>query len=284
MAPTTKGIDTVRNPSEIFALFGNPVGHSLSPLMHNATFTEMKVDAHYVPFCVENLEDAVRGIRGFNIRGVSVTIPFKTAVMPYLDALDESSLEIGAVNTILNDSNGGLKGYNTDWLGLIRDLEESLEIRGKTFAILGAGGAARAAVFGLLREGGIPIIVNRTIEKGQEMAREFGCQFSPLSEIEKIKADCLINTTPVGMAPDREKSPLGRESLVNFRWVMDIIYNPLKTRLLRDAEEAGCSVLTGVGMFVHQGAEQIKIWTGREPPRAFMKGIVLERLKERDGD
>ena len=279
-----KDIDKVRNPSEIFALFGNPVGHSLSPLMHNATFKRMKVDAHYVPFCVENLEDAVRGIRGLNIRGVSITIPFKTAVMAYLDAVDESSLRIGAVNTILNDNNGRLKGYNTDWVGLIRDLEESLEVRGKTFAILGAGGAARAAVFGLLKEGGIPIIVNRTIEKGQEMAREFGCPFYPLSEIEKIKADCLINTTPVGMVPDREKSPVGRESLMNFRWVMDIIYNPLKTKLLRDAKEAGCIALTGVGMFVHQGAEQIRIWTGMDPPRAFMKGIVLERLKERNGN
>lgn len=279
-----KYIDIVGNPSEIFALFGNPVGHSLSPLMHNATFTEMKVDAHYVPFCVENLEDAVRGVRGLNIRGVSVTIPFKTAVMPYLDAVDESAIRIGAVNTILNDNNGSLKGYNTDWLGLIRDLEQSLEIRGKTFAILGAGGAARAAVFGLLKEGGIPIIVNRTIEKGQKMAREFGCQFYALSEIAKIEADCLINTTPVGMAPDREKSPLRREILVNFRWVMDIIYNPLETKLLRDAKESGCSVLTGVGMFVHQGAEQIRIWTGMEPPRRFMKGIVLERLKERDGN
>jgi len=274
----------MRKPSEIFALFGNPVGHSLSPLMHNATFKKMNIDAHYVPFCVENLEDAVRGIRGLNIRGVSITIPFKTTVMSYLDAVDERSLKIGAVNTILNDNNGRLKGYNTDWVGLIRDLEESLEVRGKTFAILGAGGAARAAVFGLLEEGGTPIIVNRSIEKGQEMAREFGCPFSPLSEIERIEADCLINTTPVGMAPDKEKSPVGRESLVNFRWVMDIIYNPLKTRLLRDAKEAGCIVLNGVGMFVHQGAEQIKIWTGMEPPRAFMKGIVLERLKERDGN
>lgn len=284
MAPTAKGIDTVRNPSEIFALFGNPVGHSLSPLMHNATFKKMMIDAHYVPFCVKNLEDGVRGIRGLNIRGLSITIPFKTTVIPYLDTVDESALRIGAVNTILNDNNGRLKGYNTDWIGLIRNLEESLEIRGKTFAILGAGGAARATVFGLLKEGGIPIVVNRTIEKGQEMAREFGCPFYPLSEIAKIEADCLINTTPVGMAPDREKSPLRRESLVNFRWVMDIIYNPLKTKLLRDAKESGCSVLTGVGMFVHQGAEQIKLWTGMEPPRGFMKEIVLERLKERDGN
>jgi shikimate dehydrogenase len=270
--------------SEIFALFGNPVGHSLSPLMHNATFKRMNIDAHYVPFCVKNLEDGVRGIRGLDIRGVSITIPFKTTVMPYLDEVDDSSLRIGAVNTILNDDKGGLKGYNTDWIGLIRDLRESLDMRGKTFAILGAGGAARASVFGILKEGGIPVILNRTVEKGEKMARDFGCPFYPLSEIGNLKADCLINTTPVGMNPDRERSPLAKESLVHFRWVMDIIYNPLKTKLLRDAEEAGCMVLSGAGMFVHQGAEQIKIWKGVEPPRAFMKQIVLERLKERDGN
>ena len=274
----------VRNSSIIFALFGNPIGHSLSSLMHNATFKKMKIDAHYVPFCIKNLEDAVRGIRGLDIRGASITIPFKTTVMSYLDEVDESSLRIGAVNTILNDDKGKLKGYNTDWIGLIRDLKEFLEIRGKTFTILGAGGAARAAVFGILKEGGIPIIVNRSIEKGEGMAHEFGCPFHPLSEIEKVKADCLINTTPVGMAPDREKSPIMRESIVNFSWVMDIIYNPLKTKLLRDAEEAGCTVLPGVGMFVHQGAEQIKIWTGMDPPRAFMKKIVLEKLRESYGN
>jgi shikimate dehydrogenase len=273
-----------RNSSEIFALFGNPVGHSLSPLMHNATFKRMNIDANYVPFCINNLEDAVRGIRGLDIRGVSVTIPFKTTVISYLDEVDESSLRVGAVNTILNDGEGMLKGYNTDWVGLIRDLNESLEISGRTFAILGAGGAARAAVFGILKDGGIPVILNRTIEKGEKMARDFGCPFYPLSEIGNLKADCLINTTPVGMAPDRERSPLARESLVNFRWVMDLIYNPLKTKLLRDAEEAGCMVLTGVGMFVHQGAEQIKIWKGVDPPRAFMKQIVLERLKKGDGN
>jgi len=270
------------NSSEIFALFGNPVGHSLSPLMHNATFKRMKIDANYIPFCVRNLEDAVRGIRGLDIRGVSITLPFKTTVMPYLDEVDESSLRIGAVNTILNDGKGCLKGYNTDWIGLICDLKESLETRGKTFGILGAGGAAKAAVFGILKEGGIPIILNRTIEKGQKMARDFGCRFYPLSEIGNIEADCLINTTPVGMVPDPGKSPVLRESLVHFRWVMDIIYNPLMTKLLRDAEEVGCTVLSGVGMFVHQGAEQIKIWTGVEPPRSFMKQVVLERLKERD--
>ncbi len=274
----------MENSSEIFALFGNPVGHSLSPLMHNTTFERMGINARYIPFCVKELEAAIRGIKGLDIRGVSVTIPFKTAVMSYLDEVDESSLRIGAVNTILNAREGILKGYNTDWIGLVRDLRESLDIKGKTFAILGAGGAARAAAYGILREGGIALILNRTVEKGEKTARDFGCLFSPLSEVGNIEADCLINTTPVGMAPDAEKSPVEREGLGNFKWVMDIIYNPLKTKLLRDAEEAGCIPLSGLGMFVHQGAEQIRIWTGMEPPRTFMRGIVLKRLEERDGN
>jgi shikimate dehydrogenase len=168
--------------------------------------------------------------------------------------------------------------------GLIRDLEESLEVRGKTFAILGAGGAARAAVYGILKEGGVPIVVNRTVENGEEIAGEFGCQFHPLSEIARIKADCLINTTSVGMAPDSEKSPVMKKNLVNFAWVVDIVYNPLKTRLLREAEEAGCTVLDGVGMFVHQGAEQTKLWMGKEPPRGLMRKVVLEKLRERNGN
>jgi shikimate dehydrogenase len=262
---------------KIFALFGNPTGQSLSPLMHTAVYSKMGIDARYVPFCVENLEDAVRGIRGLNICGVSVTIPFKTTVMKYLDALDDSTLKIGAVNTILN-RNGKLTGHNTDWMGLTIALKESMEIEGKNFVVLGAGGTARSAVYAILKEGGIPIILNRTIEKGKELAAEFGCEFYHIDDIGKIKADCLINTTPVGMIPYTEKSPIKNNTLSNFRFVVDVIYNPLKTKLLRDAKKAGCTVLSGLGMFVHQGAEQIKIWTGIEPPRELMKQVVFERL------
>jgi shikimate dehydrogenase len=268
----------------IFALFGNPVGHSLSPLMHNAAYKEMKINASYIPVCVEHLEDAIVRVKKGDMQGASITIPFKTVVMPYLDDVERSAQHIGAVNTMWHDDNGGLSGYNTDWIGLVRDLEESLEICNKTFVILGAGGAARAAVFGIQQRGGIPLVINRTPTRGEEMAREFGCPFYHFSEIGNIRADCLINTTPVGMAPHKGRSPIEKKILSNFRWVMDCIYNPLKTQLLQDAEEAGCTVFTGVGMFVHQGAEQIKIWTGMEPPREFMKRIVLEKLREDEGN
>lgn len=268
---------------KIFALFGNPIGQSLSPLMHNAAFSKMGVDAHYVPFCVENLEDAVRGIRGLNIGGVSVTIPFKTAVMEYLDELDDSAIKIGAINTIVNNK-GRLTGHNTDWIGLTISLNESLKIEGKTFAILGAGGAARATVYAVLKGGGTPIILNRTIERGKKLAGEFDCEFYHIDNIGKIKTDCLINTTPVGMIPDTEKSPVSGDILTNFKCVMDTIYNPLNTKLLRDAKKAGCSVLSGLDMFIHQGAEQIKMWTGIDPPRELMRQVVLERLEVKDGN
>ncbi|OGP85776.1 MAG: shikimate dehydrogenase [Deltaproteobacteria bacterium RBG_16_54_11] len=275
----------MKKPSPaIFALFGNPVSHSLSPLMHNAAYKKMGIDASYRTFCVEELEEAIERIKKLPLRGVSVTIPFKTAVMPYLDEVDASSRKIGAVNTILHDDNGRLKGYNTDWIGIVRELEESLEIKKKTFAILGAGGTARAAVFGILQRGGISLIINRTLARGAEVAHAFGLPFYPLSEIKGISADCLINTTPVGMAPDREISPLPREILGKFKWVMDCIYNPLKTRLLKEAEEAGCTAINGLGMFVHQGAEQIRIWTGKEPPIELMRKVVLDKLKEDNGD
>jgi len=266
--------------TEIYGILGNPVAHSLSPLMHNCAFREMKLDALYVPFHVEDLEGAIRALRALNIRGVSVTIPFKTAVLPLLDEVDDSARAIGAVNTILN-RDGMLRGSNTDWTGLVGSLGESVEIKGRIFAIIGAGGAARAAVFGILNRGGRPIIMNRTIEKGEALAREFGCPFRPLTDISAIEAEGLINTTSVGMTPDEGKTPVRRGDLSRFRVVMDIIYNPLGTRLLREAGEAGCRVVDGLGMFVRQGAEQIRIWTGLEPPVALMRQVVRKQLENK---
>jgi shikimate dehydrogenase len=251
----------------IYALFGNPVAHSLSPLMHNAALKEMGLPGCYVPLCVRNLPGAVQGLRGMDIRGVSVTIPFKSEIMEYLDDLDDEALRIGAVNTVVND-NGRLTGRNTDWRGLTQSLKEQVEMEGKTVIILGAGGTARAALYGVVREGGHPVIVNRTDGKGRELAQDWGCPYESLKNIGKIKADILINTTPVGMFPHTDEKPLQDDVLTRYAWVVDVIYNPLKTSLL----------LPGLDMFVYQGAEQIRIWTGQEPPRALMRQVVLEHL------
>ena len=264
-----------------FAVFGNPIDHSLSPLMHQAAFKRMGLKAQYVPFCVKDIGGAVDGIRGLDIQGVSVTLPFKTEVMDYLDEVEESALRIGAANTVWYDQ-GRLKGYNTDWLGFVLSLKDRMEIRDKRFVVLGAGGAARGVVYGLVHEGGHPIILNRTLSKAEALAKEFDCLFVPESEKDKIEADGLINTTSLGMAPDKGKSPFPKGFLNRFQWVVDIIYNPIKTKLLKEAEEAGCQTISGLGMFVHQGAEQIKIWTGLEPPRGYMMEVVEAKLKEYD--
>jgi shikimate dehydrogenase len=268
----------------LFALFGNPVGHSLSPLMHNAAYERMQINAHYIPVCVDYAAEAIERMKRLALLGASVTIPFKTALIPLLDQVDDTSHAIGAVNTIARDAQDRLAGYNTDWIGLIKGLEESLEIKDKTFAIVGAGGAARAAAFGIRQQGGLPLIVNRTPARGEKLAKEFNCPAYALAQIGEIDADCLINTTPVGMTPDVGMSPVAKAVLKNFPWVMDCVYNPLRTRLLQDAAQAGCAIITGLGMFVHQGAEQIKLWTGQEPPRELMKQVVLKKLEGRDGD
>jgi shikimate dehydrogenase/3-dehydroquinate dehydratase type I len=262
----------------IFALYGNPVKQSLSPLMHNATLAKMSIAGTYVPFCVKDLESAVQGVRGMDIRGVSVTIPFKVSIMAYLDEVDGDAVKIGAVNTLVND-NGRLKGFNTDWRGLVQSIEDVIDIRGKVFAIMGAGGTARAAIFGILKKGGVPVVLNRNTQRGECLAREWGCSFYPLDEAGRVSAGCLINTTSVGMMPDTEKSPVDSAVLKRFPLVLDVIYNPLRTKLLRDAAAAGCITVTGLDMFVYQGAEQIRLWTGHEPPRAFMKQIVAEKLR-----
>jgi shikimate dehydrogenase/3-dehydroquinate dehydratase type I len=262
-----------------YVLLGNPVAQSLSPLMHNAALKEMGIDGRYSAFCVSNLESALCGIKGMNIRGASVTIPYKVSIMEYLDEIDEDALNIGAVNTIVNN-NGRLIGYNTDWLGLMVTIKELMPIKDQTFVIIGAGGTARAAVYGIIKEGGLPIIVNRTIAKGKSLSNKFKCPFYSFADLVKIKADFLINTTPIGMYPNTDQSPVETSMLTGYKYVIDVIYNPQKTKLLCDAEAQGCRIVSGLDMFVHQGAEQLKLWTGIEPPRALMKKVVTERLNK----
>jgi shikimate dehydrogenase len=267
--------DTVKH----YALFGNPVGHSLSPLMHNAAFRALGVRASYEAHCVENLDLSVRLIREKPLAGVSVTLPVKGAVMAFLDEVDEDAREIGAVNTIKNES-GQLIGLNTDWMGLTAAMQEHFSLAGKTIAVLGAGGAARAAVYGILRKGGIPIVFNRSRDKAESLARWFGCEAQPLTRLGRVEADVLVNATPAGMSPMIDETPVDQRRLPRFRWVVDTIYNPLETRLLREAKAAGCGAIAGLSMFIRQGAEQIRIWTGLEPPVELMTRVVKTALKK----
>ncbi len=163
-------------------------------------------------------------------------------------------------------------------------MEEHFPLAGKRVAVLGAGGAARAAVYGILRKGGIPIVFNRSRDRAESLARWFGCEARPLANLGTAEADVLVNATPVGMSPLMDETPVDKRHLAQFRWVMDTIYNPLETRLLREAKEAGCGVIAGLSMFVRQGAEQIRIWTGLEPPVELMTQVVETALMKDRGE
>jgi len=252
--------------TELFGIIGNPVRHSLSPMIHNGVFKRLDRNAVYVAFEVKNLEEALRGIRGLEVRGVSVTTPFKTQVIPFLDKIEGLAKKIGAVNTIVNRG-GKLIGYNTDCEGALGALEEKMNLRGKRVVLLGAGGAARAIGFGLKGRDCQLIISNRTKKRGEGLSKEVGCDYLPISSLVRMKAgeleaDVVINATSLGMAPRDGETPIPKKLLKEGMMVMDIVYQPLHTRLLREAKEKGCLTVNGLEMFIRQGVAQLEIWTG----------------------
>jgi len=262
----------------VYGLLGNPVAQSMSPLMHNVAFRRVGIDAVYLPFEVADLKAAVSGMKALGIKGASVTHPFKTQILEFIDEIDDNARKIGAVNTLVFGKDG-IKGTNTDWIGAVKCLETLLPIEGHRFVVLGAGGAARAVVFGVMSKGGEVTVINRSAEKGQALAEEFHCRFAPLSEIETIRGDCLVNTTPVGMNPNMDEMPVSKGVLKDYKAAADAVYNPMKTRLLREAKAAGCAVASGFEMFLYQGTEQFSLWTGKEPPVELMREVVLARLQ-----
>ena len=261
----------------LFAVLGDPVSHSLSPVMHNQALSNVGYNGVYLAFRVKDIGAAISGMRAFNIKGASITIPHKVSVMAFLDELDDTAKKIGAVNTIIN-RDGILTGYNSDCLGAIKALSEKTTIKEKAVAIIGAGGTARAIGFGIISEGGRITIFNRTTVKGEKLARDLEAEFQPLSSFKKKKFQILINTTPVGMIPDTDGTPVQREDLDNSMVVMDVVYNPLKTRLLREAGGIGCITVDGISMFVYQGVFQFELWTGKKAPVDVMKKAVLNAL------
>jgi len=271
-------IISIDSHTALYAVIGNPVRHSLSPVMHNRAFSHIGYNAAYLALPVEDVAGAVSGIRAFGIRGVSVTIPHKVAIMDYLDEIDENAARIGAINTVVNRE-GVLHGCNTDAWGAVKALTEQSQIAGKTVGIIGAGGAARAIGFGVISERARVIILNRTREKGEKLAKVLGGDFQPLTPALRLNCDILINTTPVGMTPDSGMSPIPPKALTKEMVVMDIVYNPLRTKLLQDAEAIGCPTIDGTAMFVYQGALQFELWTGKKAPIDVMRDAVLRALK-----
>ncbi|MCW3992163.1 MAG: shikimate dehydrogenase [Candidatus Bathyarchaeota archaeon] len=274
-------------------LIGHPVGHSMSPAMHNAAFKELGLDYRYEAVSVEpeRLTDFLNGVlRRPTVRGANVTIPHKISVMRAIDVVDEAAAMIGAVNTVVNDG-GVLKGYNTDGVGALRALEGSIgELRGRRVLLLGAGGAARAVAYVIAREAEALTILNRTPRRAVELAGALREKVEHRVDIsatafdethlrrELERADILINATPIGMHPDVGETPVPRHLLHGRLLVFDLVYNPPRTRLLREAEDAGAETLSGVEMLVYQGAEAFLLWTGKRAPVDLMLRAVRREL------
>ena len=270
-------------------LIGDPVEHTLSPLMHNAAFKYANLDCVYVPFHVkkDNLEAAIRGARSLSITGLNVTIPHKTEVIKYLDILDDPAELIRAVNTIKFGER--IKGYNTDGMGAVRAIEEIDRVKDKKVVIIGAGGASRAISFQILLSGaGKLTIANRTPEKAfilkENLIENLNADVGITGLGEDLKgeiqdADILINTTPIGMYPDIHQKPLVTSEMMHEGLIVnDIIYNPLETGLLKEARKAGARTISGIKMLIYQGIESFKIWTGVEPPVKVFEGALADVL------
>ncbi|MFP4160163.1 MAG: shikimate dehydrogenase [Desulfobacterales bacterium] len=265
----------------VYCVIGHPVGHSLSPLMHNAAFETAGIHGVYVGFDTNDSAGAADSIRALGISGASVTIPHKVDIMARLDEIDDNARQIGAVNTIVNRE-GKLSGSNTDGIGAVRAMEEYAPASGKKALIIGAGGAARAVCHGLMQKSARVYIANRTHEKAQMLAGDLKAQPIAMDEVSGESFDILINTTSVGMHPDTDAMPVPESVLRPGMCVMDIIYNPLFTKLLKRAESLGCRIIDGAGMFVYQGAAQFSLWTGKHAPVKQMRQAVYDHLNSLD--
>lgn len=264
--------------TKLYGIMGKPVSHSLSPAMHNAAFQACGLNNVYVAFEVTDVARALDGFRAIGVGGVSVTIPHKQAVIAHLDAIDPVAQKIGAVNTLLIEDMH-IRGFNTDWIGANRALEMIVDLSASTVLVLGAGGSARAIGFGLQEKGATVILANRTIARGEALARELNCEFYSLEDIKALKVDALVNATTVGMAPNVEATLVPRAVLKNVPAVMDIVYSPLETRLLREAKQLGCKMVDGTHMLLYQGVAQFELWTGLKAPVDVMKENLFNRLK-----
>lgn len=264
--------------TELYGVIGYPVRHSLSPAMHNAAFESAGLNAVYLAFETRDIKGALQGMKALDLKGLSVTIPHKTDIIPLLDEVEDLALKIGAVNTVVNQG-GRLIGYNTDAQGALKALEAETLVSGQDCLVVGAGGAARAIGFILKERGAKVTIVNRSLERGEALAKELNCPFFPLDQLAEHKAQILLQTTPVGMYPNVDQSPVPERAFKKGMVVMDIIYNPLETKLLQTAKTNGCAIIDGAGMFVYQGAEQFRLWTGLEPPIKIMTQFIKKMLR-----
>ena len=284
-------MNRITGKTRICGIIGDPVEHSMSPVMHNAAFKVLGLDHVYLPFHVRGgeLQEAIKGMRALNIAGLNVTIPHKMAVIEFLDEMDPLAEKMGAVNTIANED-GKLTGYNTDAPGFLQTLRmHGVEPDGKSIVILGAGGAAKGISFILAGEGARLVILNRTLSRAEELASQVAksCRQKVVAmalneanlKMAFEGADVLVNTTSVGMVPDVDRTPVPGNLLNSHLVVSDIVYNPLETKLLREAKIAGARTVNGLDMLVWQGALAFEKWTGQKAPFEIMKQAAIKALQ-----
>jgi len=272
-------MDGIEASTRIYGVAGSPVTSSLSPLMINTAFRRETVNAVYVALETGDVKDLLKVMEQLPIHGVSVTMPLKTDILAHLEKTDPLSAKIGACNTVVRAQDGKLYGFNTDVGGIVGPLERRIPLRGAKVLVLGAGGVARAAVFGLKDKGAEVSILNRTPEKAQKLARQAGAKVMRRDQLSKTRFDVVINATPYGMLGQKIASPISAEEL-NTGLLFDLVYNPIETPLVRLARSKGIAVVLGVEMFVQQGARQFEIWTGKPAPQEEMLRVVLHALKQ----
>ena len=266
-------IDQVDVATRVYGVVGDPIAHSLSPAIMNAAFRRENVNGVYLALHAKVLKDLLSCVKEIPIYGMSVTMPYKQAILPHLDNTDSHTNKVGACNTVVRAQDGKLYGFNTDTAGVVRPLERRLNtLEDARILVIGAGGAARAAVFGLKERGAEVYILNRTAAKAKKLAHQARARIMKRPDLKKVAFDVVINATPVGMGNSRE-TPL-QEKEINARYVFDMVYDPAETRLLKLARERGAQVIPGIEMFVHQAARQFEIWTGKPAPWDEMLRVV----------
>jgi 3-dehydroquinate dehydratase / shikimate dehydrogenase len=277
----TYRIDEVDVATKVYGVAGNPIRSSLSPAMMNAAFRRETVNAVYLALQTSKVTDLLKLVNEIPIQGVSITMPLKQDIIPYLEQTDALTAKIGSCNTI-RMIDGKLYGFNTDVAGIITPLEKRMAIKGSKILVLGAGGAARAAVFGLRDKGAEVFILNRTPETAQKLARQAGAKTIKKDAVAKTQFDVIINATSVGMAGLKPAAPLLEAKDLNTKLVFDLVYNPLETPLIRMARQQGIAIITGIEMFVQQGARQFEIFTGKPAPEEEMFRVVLHALRQQN--
>jgi 3-dehydroquinate dehydratase/shikimate dehydrogenase len=272
-------IDQVDAASRVYGVAGDPIEHSLSPVIMNTALRRENVNGVYLPLHAKTLKDLIYCVRGIPLHGLSITMPYKQAILAHLDNTDAHTTKIGACNTVVRGQDGKLYGFNTDVAGVVRPLEQRISIEKAKVLVLGAGGAARAAVFGLKERGAEVWILNRTSVKAQKLARQAKTRTIKRADLRKIAFDVIVNATPVGMGNTRD-CPL-KDDEIQARVVFDMVYDPVETHLLQVARAKGIAIIPGVEMFVQQAARQFEIWTGKPAPAGDMLRAVTIALQER---